>query len=152
MFILRDLLQPLQAHFFRYRFGPGAILIICLHATGCYRPVHIVHNVQFTAFPGNLVRHWHQKEALLHVYGLLDIALAKALHSVWGLIPSPETDGRLLVALDDYINPKIGKSIFGCETIFDHAPKPIKASIRGHKILLQSACSSKLKDAGPVCF
>jgi hypothetical protein len=29
----------------------------------------------------------------------------------------------LLVALDDYINPKIGKSIFGCETIFDHAAK-----------------------------
>ena len=25
--------------------------------------------------------------------------------------------------LDDYINPKIGKSIFGCETIFDHAAK-----------------------------
>jgi len=28
-----------------------------LYATGDYRPVHIVHNVQFTAFPGNLVRH-----------------------------------------------------------------------------------------------
>ena len=28
-----------------------------------------------------------------------------------------------MVALDDYINPKIGKNIFGCETIFDHAAK-----------------------------
>jgi hypothetical protein len=28
-----------------------------------------------------------------------------------------------LVALDDCINPKIGKNIFGCETIFDHAAK-----------------------------
>jgi hypothetical protein len=27
------------------------------------------------------------------------------------------------VALDDCINPKIGKNIFGCETIFDHAAK-----------------------------
>ena len=27
------------------------------------------------------------------------------------------------MALDDCINPKIGKNIFGCETIFDHAAK-----------------------------
>jgi len=52
-------------------------------------------------------------------------------------MPSPETDGRLLVALDDYINPKIGKNIFGCEMIFDHAAK---ANIRGRKILSRSAC------------
>jgi hypothetical protein len=28
-----------------------------------------------------------------------------------------------LLALDDFINPKAGKNIFGCETIFDHAAK-----------------------------
>ncbi len=43
--------------------------------------------------------------------------------TVWGLIPAPETDDRLLVALDDTINPKIGKNIFACDTIFDHAAK-----------------------------
>jgi hypothetical protein len=43
--------------------------------------------------------------------------------TVWGLIPSPETDGRILVALDDFVNPKVGRNIFGCETIFDHAAK-----------------------------
>ena len=43
--------------------------------------------------------------------------------TVWGLIPSPKTEGRILVALDDFINPKVGKNIFGCETIFDHAAK-----------------------------
>ena len=47
----------------------------------------------------------------------------KLWRSVWGLIPSPETEGRLLVALDDDINPKIGKNIFGCEMIFAHAAK-----------------------------
>ncbi|WP_419632568.1 hypothetical protein [Thiolapillus sp.] len=31
--------------------------------------------------------------------------------------------GRLLIALDDFINPKVGRQIFGCETIFDHAAK-----------------------------
>ena len=34
------------------------------------------------------------------------------------------TDERLLLALDDYINPKTAiKKIFGCEKIFDHAAK-----------------------------
>ncbi len=39
------------------------------------------------------------------------------------MIPSPLTDGRLLVALDDSINPKTGEKIFGCHTFFDHAAK-----------------------------
>ena len=40
---------------------------------------------------------------------------------LWKLIPAPETNGRLLVALDDFINPKTGRKIFGCATVFDHA-------------------------------
>ena len=56
MFILRDLLRPLQAHFSDTDL-PGAIFIICLHAASCHRPVHIVHDVQFTALFGYLVRH-----------------------------------------------------------------------------------------------
>jgi hypothetical protein len=39
------------------------------------------------------------------------------------MIPNPLTDGRLLVALGDFINPKTGKKIFGCAHIFDHAAK-----------------------------
>ena len=42
---------------------------------------------------------------------------------LWKLIPEPETNGRLLVALDDFINPKTGKKIFGCANVFDHAAK-----------------------------
>jgi hypothetical protein len=30
---------------------------------------------------------------------------------LWKLIPAPETNGRLLVALDDFINPKTGRNI-----------------------------------------
>jgi len=41
----------------------------------------------------------------------------------WKMIPDPETNGRLLVALDDCINPKTGKKIFGCANVFDHAAK-----------------------------
>jgi len=40
-----------------------------------------------------------------------------------GAVPEPLTQGRTLVAIDDYINPKTGKKIFGCHRFFDHAAK-----------------------------
>jgi len=43
--------------------------------------------------------------------------------STWSIIDSPETEGRLLVALDDSINTKVGTKIFACEQVFDHAAK-----------------------------
>jgi hypothetical protein len=43
--------------------------------------------------------------------------------TLWSLIPEPAVKGRLLLALDDYINPKAGKKIFGCASFFDHADK-----------------------------
>jgi hypothetical protein len=42
---------------------------------------------------------------------------------LWKLIPEPESNGRLLVALDDFINPKTGRKIFACANVFDHAAK-----------------------------
>jgi len=42
---------------------------------------------------------------------------------LWKMIPDPQTDGRLLLALDDCINPKTGKKIYGCDKVFDHAAK-----------------------------
>ena len=43
--------------------------------------------------------------------------------TLWSLIPEPTVNGRLLLALDDCINPKTGKKIFGCAFVFDHAAK-----------------------------
>lgn len=43
--------------------------------------------------------------------------------ALWRIIPNPLSDGRLLIALDDFINPKTGRKIFGCSRIFDHAAK-----------------------------
>ncbi|MCP3900468.1 MAG: transposase, partial [Desulfobacteraceae bacterium] len=42
---------------------------------------------------------------------------------LWKMITEPLTNDRLLLALDDYINPKTGKKIFGCAKVFDHAAK-----------------------------
>lgn len=47
----------------------------------------------------------------------------KLWSTIWRLIPSPITDGYLILALDDCINTKVGKKIFACETVFDHAAK-----------------------------
>lgn len=42
---------------------------------------------------------------------------------IWRLIPEPLVDGRLVVALDDSINNKSGRSIFGCGFFHDHTAK-----------------------------
>ena len=42
---------------------------------------------------------------------------------LWGLIPNPTTVGRVMVALDDSITTKTGKTIFGCGHFHDHAAK-----------------------------
>ena len=39
------------------------------------------------------------------------------------MIHDPLTGDRLLLALDDCINPKTGKKIYGCDKVFDHAAK-----------------------------
>ncbi|NEV65366.1 IS701 family transposase [Thiorhodococcus minor] len=43
--------------------------------------------------------------------------------TLWRAIPQPLVEGRLLLALDDSINPKTGRHIFACQTTFDHAAK-----------------------------
>jgi hypothetical protein len=42
---------------------------------------------------------------------------------LWGLIPNPLVDGRVLVALDDSINNKCGRKIFGSGFFHDHTAK-----------------------------
>jgi hypothetical protein len=42
---------------------------------------------------------------------------------LWRAIPDPLTDGRLLLAPDDAINPKTGRKVFACQPTFDHAAK-----------------------------
>lgn len=42
---------------------------------------------------------------------------------LWKMISEPLINGRLILALDDCINPKTGKKIFACARIFDHAAK-----------------------------
>jgi len=43
--------------------------------------------------------------------------------ALWRAIPNPLVDGRLVLGLDDSINPKTGKKIFAYQKTFDHAAK-----------------------------
>ena len=56
------------------------------------------------------------------------------------MIADPNTDGRLLLALDDYINPKTGKKIFGCANVFDHAAKQNQSKFPWAQISLPWDC------------
>lgn len=127
MFILRDLLRPLQDEFSSTDLGHerGRWLVYTLLAT----------IVPFTSSrTSNLLR---TLETLFNLrigrrrfYTFMaspTLPWARLWRVMWGSIPAPLTDDRVLVALDDFINPKVGRKIFGCETIFDHAAKANQA-------------------------
>ncbi len=123
MFILRDLLSPLQAPFSETDLGRERASLLV------YTLLSVI--VPFTSsMTANL---WRSLEVLFGIeiqqkryYTFMastTLPWNNLWQSIWGLIVSPETDGRLLVVLDDFINPKVGRKIFGCEAIFDHAAK-----------------------------
>ena len=123
MFILRDILPPLQAHFSETDLGRERSSLFV------YTLLSII--IPFTSsMTSNL---WRSLEVLFGLeikkkrfYTFMaspSLPWDNLWQTVWGLIPSPETEGRLLIALDDFINPKVGNKVFGCEAIFDHAAK-----------------------------
>jgi len=123
MFILRDLLPPLQAAFPHSRRGQQrarwflyTLLAVIVPFTGScssqlLRALTTLFGLrlsarQFYRFMASRRMPWRRLWPLL-----------------WEAIPEPVTHGRLVVALDDCINPKTGRKIFGCARIFDHAAK-----------------------------
>ncbi|WP_230990810.1 transposase [Bathymodiolus platifrons methanotrophic gill symbiont] len=123
MFILRDILLPLQDHFSETTLGRERASLFV------YTILSII--VPFTSsMTSNL---WRCLDTLFgfeiknkRFYTFMaspTLPWAGLWQTIWGLIPSPEIDGRILVGLDDSIITKVGKKIFGCEAIFDHAAK-----------------------------
>ena len=123
MFILRDLLRPLQNQFSRSKLGDdrGHWFVFTLLA--------II--VPFTSsMTSNLLR------SLQTLFGLnlgprrfytfmasSTIPWQRLWREIWRLIPESSVDGRLVVALDDSINNKSGRKIFGCGFFHDHTAK-----------------------------
>jgi len=123
MFILHHILPPLQQEFSTTRLGRlrsrwfAHVILACI--------------IPFTSsISSNLLR------ALTHLFGMDvnhrrfyafmasgKLPWDRLWPTLWRMIPEPETDGHLLLALDDFINPKVGRKVFGCSHIFDHAAK-----------------------------
>ena len=123
MFILKDLLHPLQEQFSNTDQGQKRKVWFA------YTLLAIV--VPFTSsITSNLLR------ALQTLIGL-DIKSQRFYafmasptlpwrslwQTMWGLIPEPDTDGKIIVAVDDSINPKSGQNIFACGNFHNHATK-----------------------------
>jgi hypothetical protein len=123
MFILRDILQPLQNDFSSTRLGRKR--------SRWFVYTLLAFIVPFTSsISSNILRCINTLFGLSvnrrRVYTFMEsnkLPWVKLWPRLWSMVPSPLTDGRLLVALDDFINPKTGRKIFGCSHVFDHAAK-----------------------------
>ena len=123
MFILRPLFTPFYSAFSNTSLGQErahwfiqtllAVIVPCTSSmtSNLLRTLHTLFGLdatqrRFYIFMASPKLPWQRLWAIL-----------------WAMIPAPLTDGRLVLVLDDFINPKTGKKIFGCATFFDHAAK-----------------------------
>ncbi len=145
MFILRDLLLPLQEEFSNTKQGKKRKVWFA------YTLLAVV--VPFTSsITSNLLR------ALQTLFGL-DIQSQRFYtfmasttlpwkglwQSMWGMIQSPATEERIIVALDDSINPKSGRKIFACGHFHDHAGKGNQSAYPWSQCILAIGLLKKIK-------
>jgi hypothetical protein len=64
---------------------------------------------------------------------------------MWSLILDPATDVRIMVALDDSINPKSGRKIFWCGHFHDHAAKGKQTSYPWSQCIVAVGLLKKIK-------
>jgi len=137
MFILRDLLTPLQQQFSQTKQGRRRSIWFS------YTLLAVI--VPFTSsITSNLLRSLNTLfgfsiplQRFYTFMGSSTLPWEGLWHALWGMIPSPLVDGRLLAALDDSINPKTGRKIFGCGLFHDHAAKSNQSRYPWSQCILQ---------------
>lgn len=145
MFILRDLLTPLQAEFSNTAQGKKRKVWFA------YTLLAVV--VPFTSsITSNLLRALQTlfglelKSQRFYTFMASPTLPWKGLwKTMWGMIPSPSIADRIMVALDDSINPKCGKKIFGCAHFHDHAAKSNQSSYPWSQCILAIGLLKKVK-------
>ncbi len=123
MFILRDLLTPIQQEFSTTKQGKR-------------RSVWFIYTLLAVVIPftssitSNLLRALNtlfgfdiKQDRFYTFMATTTLPWKRLWRTMWNAIPNPLTNGHLLVVLDDFINPKTGKKIFGCGNFHDHAAK-----------------------------
>ena len=145
MFILRDLLTPLQQAFSQT-------------AQGQKRKDWFVYTLLAVAVPFTSSITSNVLRTLRTLFGLdiksqrfyafmasSTLPWPRLWRVLWGSIPNPATAGRILVALDDSINPKTGKTIFGCGHFHDHAAKGNQADYPWSQCILAIGLLKRIK-------
>lgn len=123
MFILRSILTPLQAKFSHSKLGQERAnwftqaLLAAIAPFSSSMTANLLRTVQ-TLFGLNVTQ-----RRFYTFMASPKLPWQQLWLSLWGMIPDPQTDGRLIIALDDFVNPKTGKKIFGCGNVFDHSSK-----------------------------
>ena len=128
MFILKDLFTSLQEQFSDTKQGQKRKIWFTYTLLAVILP--------FTSsVTSNLLRALHTlfgleiKSQRYYAFMASSTLPWKALwRQLWSNIPDPTTDDMLIVALDDSINPKTGKKIFGCGHFHNHATKGNQSS------------------------
>jgi len=123
MFILRDLLNPLQSDFPDTRKGQE-------------RANWFLYTLLAIMVPLTRARTSNLLRSLNSLFGLSlssrryytfmaspKLPWVSIWTRVWKCIPHPLTEGRLLLVLDDSINVKTGLKVWACQHFFDHAAK-----------------------------
>jgi len=121
MHIIKQLLTPLQATFSNTPQGQKRKRWFIYTLMACIVP--------FTSsITSNLIRSLQtlfglklSKQRFYTFMASSTLPWGKLWLQVWRLIPNPTTNGRIILALDDSINPKTGKKIFGCAHFHNHA-------------------------------
>jgi hypothetical protein len=152
MFILRDLLQPLQDHFSDTDLGKERASLFAYTILAVIVPFTSSMTSNLWRGLGVLFGIDIKKKRFYTFMASTTLPWQKLWRTVWGLVDSPETDGRILVGLDDCINPKVGKKIFASESIFDHAAKANQSKYPWAQNFVAVGLLKQHRDAGPVCF
>ncbi len=121
MHIIKQLLTPLQATFSNTPQGQKRkrwfvyTLMACIVPFTSSMTSNLIRSLQ-TLFGLEL-----SKQRFYAFMASSTLPWGKLWMQVWKLIPNPTTNSRVILALDDSINPKTGKKIFGCAHFHNHA-------------------------------
>ena len=145
MFILRELLTPLQDQFSTTQQGQQRKVWFVYTLLAIITP--------FTSsMTSNLLRTLNTlfgmkiKSQRYYTFMATSTLPWKALwKTLWGLILSPATCGRIMVAVDDSINTKTGRRIFACDHFHDHASKGNQTSYPWSQCILAVGLLKKVK-------
>jgi hypothetical protein len=129
----------------------GTCPLVPTRAAGDPAADHRLADLEPAAHPRHRVWVAPQAESILPFMAWPKLPWDRIWALLWRSIPQPLTDGRLLLALDDSLNPKTGKKVFACERTFDPAAKTNQNRYLWAQTLVTVGCYGSSTVVGPAC-